>query len=137
MTRQRKAMLLAAISLACLAVGWLWDFVFPINKNLWTSSFVLFAGGWSVLALAVFYWIIDTQGYKRYAWVLAVIGMNSILIYLAQHFISFDHTSEALFGGIFNYFSESTQSVLAAIGYVVVEWLFLWFLYTKKVFLKV
>jgi predicted acyltransferase len=137
MSRQRKSVLLLAVGLACLAVGRLWGFVFPINKNLWTSSFVLFAGGWSVLALAVFYWIIDAQGWKRYAWVLAVIGMNSILIYLAQHFIDFDHTSEALFGGIFDHFAESTQSVLHAIGYVVVEWLFLWFLYKKKVFLKV
>jgi predicted acyltransferase len=135
-SRQRKSVLLVAIGLSCLAGGWLWDFVFPINKNLWTSSFVLFAGGWSVLALTAFYWVIDTLGYKRWAWVLAVIGMNSILIYLAQHFIDFEHTSHALFGGVFKYFPTSTQSVLEAIGLVVVEWLFLWFLYKKKVFLK-
>ncbi len=136
-SRQRKSALLLVGGLACLALGWLWDFVFPINKNLWTSSFVLFAGGWSVLALAVFYWIIDAQGYKRWSWVLAVIGMNSILIYLAQHLIDFDYTAEVLFGGVVKYFSESTQTVLHGVGYVVVEWLFLWFLYSKKVFLKV
>lgn len=133
--QKTKTLLLSAVS--CLAIGWTWDFVFPINKNLWTSSFVLFAGGWSVLLLAIFYWVIDVKNYSRYAWVLAVIGMNSILIYMAQHFIDFDYTSNAVFGGITKYFSEPTQEVLGAIGYVIVQWFLFYFLYKKKAFLKV
>ena len=133
--QKTKTLLLSAVS--CLAIGWTWDFVFPINKNLWTSSFVLFAGGWSVLLLAIFYWVIDVKNYSRYAWVLAVIGMNSILIYMAQHFIDFDYTSNAIFGGLTKYFSEPTQEVLGAIGYVIVQWFLFYFLYKKKAFLKV
>ena len=133
----KKVVSLLAAGAACLAVGWLWNFVLPINKNIWTSSFTLFAGGWSILLLAVFYWIIDVKNWNRYAWILAVIGMNSILIYLAQHFIDFDFTTQALFGGLLKYFSEPVQEVAAAICYVLVEWLFLYFLYQKKVFLKV
>jgi predicted acyltransferase len=120
-----------------LVLGWLLDFVFPINKNLWTSSFVLWVGGWSLLLLAVFYWVIDVQSWHRWAWVLAVIGTNSILIYVAQNFIDFSFTANALFGGFFQLFPESIQKVGHPIAYVVVEWLMLWFLYKQKVFLKV
>jgi predicted acyltransferase len=134
-TQKTKTLLLAAVG--CLALGWCWNFVFPINKNLWTSSFVLFAGGWSLALLAVFYWVIDVKSYNKYAWILAVIGMNSILIYLGSHFIDFDYSSQAVFGGITKYFSEPTQQVLGAIGYVIIQWFFFYFLYKKKVFLKV
>ena len=130
-----RTLLLAGVS--CLAVGWVWGLVFPINKNIWTSSFTLFAGGWSILLLTLFYWVIDLRGYNRWAWVGAVIGTNSILIYLAQHFIDFDFTANALFQGVLKYCSEPTQEVLQTICYVLVEWLFLYFLYKKKVFLKV
>jgi predicted acyltransferase len=135
--RQQKVLFLFVAGVVFLVLGKLWDYVFPINKNLWTSSFVLFVGGWSLVLLSVFYWIIDVQNWNRWAWVLAVIGMNSILIYMVQHFIGFEHTSEKLFVGIVKYFSEPYQKVFYAIGYVVVEWLFLYFLYKKKVFLKV
>jgi predicted acyltransferase len=136
-SRQQKVLFMFVTGIVFLVLGKLWDYVFPINKNLWTSSFVLFVGGWSLVLLAVFYWIIDVQNWNRWAWILAVIGMNSILIYMAQHFIDFGHTSERLFRGVVKYFSEPYQKVFYAIGYVVVEWLFLYFLYKKKVFLKV
>ena len=136
-SRSQKVLILFVAGVLFLVLGKLWDYVFPINKNLWTSSFVLTVGGWSLILLSVFYWVIDVQNWNRWAWVLAVIGMNSILIYMAQHFIAFDHTSERLFRGIVKYFSEPYQKVFYAIGYVIVEWLFLYFLYKKKVFLKV
>jgi predicted acyltransferase len=136
-SRTQKVLFLFVAGILFLIIGKLWDYVFPINKNLWTSSFVMTVGGWSLILLSLFYWLIDVQGWNRYAWILAVIGMNSILIYMAQHFIDFEHTSERLFRGIVKYFSEPYQKVLYAIGYVIVEWLMLWFLYKKKVFLKV
>ncbi len=136
-SRIQKVLFLFVTGILFLIIGKLWDYVFPINKNLWTSSFVMTVGGWSLILLSLFYWLIDVQGWNRYAWILAVIGMNSILIYMAQHFIDFEHTSERLFRGIVKYFSEPYQKVFYAIGYVIVEWLMLWFLYKKKVFLKV
>ncbi|WP_428653921.1 acyltransferase family protein [Runella sp.] len=136
-SRTQKVLFLFVAGIVFLIIGKLWDYVFPINKNLWTSSFVMIVGGWSLILLSIFYWIIDVQGWNRYAWILAVIGMNSILIYMAQHFIDFEHTSVRLFRGIVKYFSEPYQKVFYAIGYVIVEWLMLWFLYKKKVFLKV
>lgn len=132
----RKARRLALGGLLCLALGGLWDYAFPINKNLWTSSFVLWAGGWSFLLLAAFYALVDVLGWRRFGFAFAVIGMNSVLIYLAGKFISFGFTTNALFGGLAKALPAGQELVLA-VGFVAVEWLFLWFLQKHKVFLKV
>ena len=134
----RKAAGLALAGLALLAIGGLWSFVFPLNKNLWTSSFVLWTCGWGSLLLAFFYWMIDVRGWLRgFGAFFAVIGMNSVLIYMAGKFINFDFTARALFGGVANALPAGWGALLLAIGVLAVEWLFLWFLKEKKVFLKV
>jgi len=136
-TRQRKAVMLAAAGVACLVIGYVWGFAFPINKNLWSSSFVLFAGGWSLLLLALFYAVIDVWGYTRWAFFFVVIGMNSILIYMAGRFIDFGYTTDFFFSGILSPLSEPVQRVFWWIGLVLVQWAFLYFLYRKKTFLRV
>lgn len=133
----RKAGGLVALGLLLLALGAAWDFAFPINKNLWTSSFVLWTCGWAQLLLGLFYWIIDVRGFRRWGDFFAVIGMNSVLIYMAGRFISFSFTSQALFGGIAKLAAPGWQPVIAAAGVLAVEWLFLWFLRRHKVFLSV
>ncbi len=136
-TENQKIRTLLELGMMSLLAGCIWGLFFPINKNLWTSSFVLIVGGFSFLLLTLFYWVIDVKDWNRWAWVLAVIGMNSILIYMVQHFIDFDYSSHALFHGLTKYFSEPIQDVLQAIGYVAVEWGFLYFLYKRRLFLKV
>jgi len=81
---ERKTLGLIAAGLVCLAVGGLWSLDFPVIKRLWTSSYVLVAGGWSLLLLAAFYWTIDVCGWRRWAFVFVVIGSNAILIYLGS-----------------------------------------------------
>ena len=71
---------LVCAGVVCLAVGWAWGLVFPIIKNIWTSSFVLVAAGWSLLLLALFYAVIDVLGYRKWAFFFIVIGMNAITI---------------------------------------------------------
>jgi len=88
-SQKRKLLGLTVAGVVSLAVGLLWSLAFPIVKNIWSSSFVLFAGGWSLLLLALFYWIIDIRGYRKWAFVFTVIGANSITIYLARHFFNF------------------------------------------------
>ncbi|HXH51687.1 MAG TPA: DUF5009 domain-containing protein, partial [Terriglobia bacterium] len=88
-TPNRKTLGLVVAGLASLLVGFLWSFNFPIIKNLWTSTFVLVAGGWSLLLLALFYWIIDVKGYKRWAFFFTIIGVNAITIYLVGHLFDF------------------------------------------------
>lgn len=124
---------------ACLLgiVGLVWNLVFPINKNLWTSSFVCLVGGISMLLFAVFYYIIDVRSCRRWTLFFTVIGMNSITIYMAQRFIQFSYTSEALFGGITHLLPLAAQPLGGAIGYIAVCWGFLYFLYRQRIFLKV
>jgi heparan-alpha-glucosaminide N-acetyltransferase len=73
---------LAAAAVLCLALGWLAGFYLcPIVKRIWTPSWVLFSGGWTFAMLAAFFWVIDMQGWRRWAFPLVVVGMNSIAMY--------------------------------------------------------
>ena len=134
----RKAVGLAIAGVALLAVGGLWSFVFPLNKNLWTSSFVLWTCGWSSLLLASFYWLIDVRGWARgFGAFFAVIGMNSVLIYMSGKFLNFDFTGQALFGGLARAFPPAMASAILVSGIFAVKWLLFWFLKRQKIFLKV
>jgi len=134
----RKAAGLALAGLALLSVGGLWNFVFPLNKNLWTSSFVLWTCGWGSLLLALFYWTIDVRGWARgFGAFFAVIGMNSVLIYMSSKFLSFDFTGQALFGGLARAFPPAVASLVMVTGIFAVKWALFWFLKRQKVFLKV
>jgi predicted acyltransferase len=134
----RKAAGLALAGLALLAIGGLWSFVFPLNKNLWTSSFVLWTCGWGSLLLSFFYWTIDVRGWLRgFGAFFAVIGMNSVLIYMSFKFLNFEFTARALFGGVAAFLPPAWGALLLAVGFFAVEWALLWFLKEKKVFLRV
>jgi len=133
----KKALRLLLIGIGFLILGQLWNLVFPINKNLWTSSFVLYVGGWSLILLSLFYYIIDVRGIKRWAFFFSVIGMNSILVYMAGDFINWRYSTETLFPWLFELVGEPYNDVVFAICFVMVQWVFLYFLYRKKVFLRV
>lgn len=134
---QRKALLLAGAGVVSIIVGQIWNLDFPINKNLWTSSFVLHAGGLSLLLLSLFYYIIDVLGYKKWAFFFKVIGMNSILIYISGRFINWEYTTNSFFSWLFQLVGNPFNIVVMAICYVFIKWLFLYILYRKKVFLRV
>jgi predicted acyltransferase len=127
--------------LACgfigIAIGLIWNFVFPINKHLWSSSFIMLTSGMAFTMLATFYWIIDVKGYKRWAFFFQVIGMNSLVIYLAVRFIDFNASSKLLFEGFYKYAPEKWHEVFNALGGFVIVWFFLYFLYRHKIFVKV
>ena len=133
----RKVGIMLCASLLLLVIGYLWGMVFPINKNLWTSSFALFAAGWSLLLFAMFYLVIDVVGLKGWSFFFRVIGMNSITIYLLQQFVDFHKPVQTVFGGLISLFPEQYYSSLYWCCYVLVCWLLLYFLYRKGVFLKV
>jgi predicted acyltransferase len=127
---------LVVAGLICLAVGWTWGIVFPIIKNIWTSSFVLFAAGWSLLLLALFYAVIDVWRFRKWAFVFTVIGMNAITIYFMRYWVDFDEIAAFFLGGTARLCGDFGPVLLAA-GVLVIEWLWLWFLYRHKVFLRV
>lgn len=133
----RKVGIMLCASLLLLVIGYLWGMVFPINKNLWTSSFALFAAGWSLLLFAMFYLVIDVVGLKGWSFFFRVIGMNSITIYLLQQFFDFHKPVQTVFGGFISLFPEQYYPSLYWCCYLLVCWLLLYFLYRKGVFLKV
>ncbi|HEX8041122.1 MAG TPA: DUF5009 domain-containing protein [Chryseosolibacter sp.] len=137
MAMGRKALYLLVAGVISLILAQLWNLAFPINKNLWTSSFVLHAGGISLILLSIFYYVIDVKGYRKWAFFFAVIGMNSILIYMSGRFINWGYTNKAVFGWLGDLIGDPYNIVMMAICYVMVKWTFLYFLYKKRVFLRV
>ncbi|QEC67088.1 DUF5009 domain-containing protein [Panacibacter ginsenosidivorans] len=133
----KKALYMAITGIIFIALAHLWDLDFPINKNLWSSSFVLNVGGYSLILLALFYYIIDVRGYKKWAFFFKIIGMNSILIYMSGQFINWEYTTNALFQWLGQLIGDPFNIVVMAICYVMVKWVFLYFMYQKKVFLRV
>jgi len=134
----QKAYILTIAGLLCIGLGELWDLSFPINKRLWSSSFVLFVGGFSLLFLAIFYFIIDARGIKKWAQPFVWIGTNSILIYLcAEVLVNFTYTATVLFGGLVNQAPVIWQPVWHAVSITVVQLVVLYWLYKKKIFFKI
>ena len=133
----RTCLWLAAAGAGLIALAWAWHYVFPINKNLWTSSFVCLTGGISLLLFSLFHYCIDLRGWCKGTLFFSVIGLNSITIYLAQQFIDFRFTARAIFGGAAGCLPEAWQGVALAAGYVAVCWAFLYFLHRNRIYLKV
>ena len=132
----RKTAGLAAAGLVSLIAGYVWGQSFPIIETIWTSSFVLFAVGWSLLLLTLFYWVIDVKGCKKLAFFFIVIGMNPILIYFIQKFVNFNGIANFFVLGVAKYTGMFRVPVLA-FGAVMARWVFLYFLYRHKIFFKV
>lgn len=128
---------MSGIGVFLIFIAFAWDVVFPINKNLWTGSFVCITGGISLLLFALFHYVIDICNWRLGTNFFRVIGLNSITIYLAQQFIDFRFTAEAIFGGTTAFFPQEWSYVIISFGYVMVCWSFLWFLHLKRIYLKV
>jgi predicted acyltransferase len=137
LSQNAKTLRLAIAGVIFLIVAQIWNFDFPINKNLWSSSFVMHVGGLSLLLMALFYYVIDVLGYQKWAFFFKVIGMNSILIYISGHFIKWNYTNEGFFKWLGQLAGEPYGAVLMAITFVLVKWVFLYYLYQKKTFLRV
>lgn len=133
---QKSAMLLGGGLLFLLIAG-VWNIDFPINKNLWSSSFVLFAGGLSLVLLSLFYYLIDVCGYRSWAFFFIVIGMNSILIYISGVFIDWEYSTLAVFNWVLQLSGERYIPLLYALVLVLTKFLLLYVLYRKKIFLRV
>jgi heparan-alpha-glucosaminide N-acetyltransferase len=138
----RKARWLAAAGAIGLASGWLIGAlgICPVVKRIWTPSWVLFSGGWCFLLLAGFYLLVDLWGSRRWAFPLVVVGMNSIAAYLIAHlWESFIH--DALprhFGrGWYTFAGHAYEPLVYGAGVLLVEWLVLWWMYRRKIFLRI
>ncbi|MCK4645353.1 MAG: DUF5009 domain-containing protein [Candidatus Aminicenantes bacterium] len=131
-----KVAWLSGAGSGCLLVGWIWGFVFPIIKHLWTSSFVLFSGGVCLLLLALFYMVIDVKGWQKWAFGFKVIGLNAILVYMATRLFDFRLIGDVFVGGLLRWIGPWENFVRGLAGFAVI-WLILFWMYRKRTFIKI
>src|SRR5256884_5771306 len=99
---RRKVLYLMVGGLAAVLLGHLWGLQFPVIKKIWTSSYVLVAGGYSALLVGFFYLVVDVWKYQKWCQPFLWIGVNLITVYLANNIINFDRLGVALAGGDVN-----------------------------------
>lgn len=136
----RKLRMLLAAGVALLVLGYGGGQFSPIIKKLWTPTYVLVAGGWSLLLLGLFFWVIDIRGWQRWARPFVWIGMNPITLYLLVHVMSFDDIASKLVGGPVASSLDARIPGLGGVGISVVGiglcLALARFLYLKKLFLR-
>ncbi|WP_114748830.1 acyltransferase family protein [Pleomorphovibrio marinus] len=133
----KKIQYLSLAGVLLIGVGLVWNLHFPINKHLWSSSFIALTAGMAFLFVMMFYVIIDVWKYRKWAFFFQVIGLNSLTIYFAYSFINFRYTSAKLFSGIYQPLPEDWHRVVEAFGALMLVWVFLYILYRLKIFVKV
>ena len=136
-SKWQKGLGLLGLGIALVVLGEAWGLVFPIIKNLWTGSFVFLTAGISLIMLSVFYFVIDVLGFKRWAFFFIVFGMNSITIYMLHRLINFGQPTDLLFDGLVHQLDPSMQHLVYFLCYLFVEFLVLWVMYRRKIFLKI
>jgi predicted acyltransferase len=135
-----RALMLAGIALTLSGLILQWLHISPIVKRIWTSAYTLYSGGLILLILAFLYGIIELKGWKKWAFPLFVIGANSIAIYVMswtiERFISaalvrhFGQAPFLIFGAPF-------EPVLRGAAILLVFWLILYWMYRRKIFLRI
>jgi predicted acyltransferase len=142
---------LSIVGLAFLVIGKLWDFVFPINKALWTSSYVVYTGGWALLVLALCYQLIEVRGLKRWGFPLEVMGLNAIFLFVGSGLLGrllmktpIGNGTDAISVKTWiyqNWFSgwagDLNGSLLFAIANIILWWVILYGMYRRRWFLKI
>ena len=151
-TRIEKVVGMFVAGAVCVALGWMWNKFFPINKPLWTSSYVFFTAGLGLQLLALCYWVIDIKGYRRWAWPFEVFGVNALALFVGSALMvklmglirvpRGDGTQISSQGWIFrNLFLTWASPINASLSYAIafiLLWLFLmWLLYRKRIYIKV
>jgi predicted acyltransferase len=145
----RKALTLAIAGASSILLGLIWNPWFPINKKLWTSSYVLYAAGWSLLILAVFWFFAQVRNYRRGTWILLVFGTNAITAYVISEVMAdcLDNVRVGPHSNVLRWTAAHIAAVMPgwpALGslaysllYVLVCWLLVLPLYRKKIFIKI
>ncbi|MDD4872104.1 MAG: DUF5009 domain-containing protein [Kiritimatiellae bacterium] len=136
-----KVLGLCTAGVVSVILGFVWGLQFPVVKKIWSSSFVLVAGGYSAILLGLFYYIVDIRKKQHWCLPFVWIGMNPITIYLAHNIISFPTLAARLAGGDLQRFldvhiAKGSGSLLIAIVEVALTFLLVRFLYVRKIFIR-
>lgn len=143
-TDNQKILWLLGAGAASVALGFWWGREFPVIKKIWTSSYVLVAGGYSALLLGTFYWIVDVKKWRAWCQPFVWIGMNPLTLYLVSNFmggLGFEKLARRLAGGpVKNFFDAHVAAgfgdlMIAATAVALFLW-FAYFLHQKKIFIR-
>lgn len=147
-----KATGILGVGALLIALACIWDLSFPINKKIWTSSYVLYTSGVALLFLGVIYWIADILGYQRWTKPLTIYGMNALFVYMLSvivaklmytiKWLTVDGSVQTLGGWIYkNMFLTWLSDYNASLGYAIMHvlffWLIAWVMYKRKIFIRV
>ena len=139
---QKKVFYLLVAGALALAAGWGWSVQFPVIKKIWTSSFVLVAGGYSAVLLAAFYQIVEIWELRGWCRPFMWMGMNSITIYLTKNILGgFGSLANRFVGGDIKTFFDThwapgAGALMTAIVGLILAFAFVRFLYNRKIFLR-
>ncbi|WP_372946171.1 acyltransferase family protein, partial [Muriicola sp.] len=146
--RPRKEVIMLMLGIFMVVMGYLWDTVFPINKALWSSSFVLVTAGWANIFLALIYYLTDVKGFQ-FGSIFKYTGANAITIYFLSSFItklfySIEVADEMslhgwLYANIYvqSFLSGEMSSLLYGLTVTGFYLLLAWYMYRRKIFIKV
>jgi predicted acyltransferase len=152
LTREEKTAWMFVAGNFLLLLGAILDMWLPINKGLWTSSYVIFMAGWANVCLAMFYWLIDVKGYKAWSTPFVIYGMNAITVFVLSgliaksmglvRWVAEDGQKMSLWSYIYQTVyvplaSPMNSSLLFAISFISMMFLVVWFMWKKRWFLKV
>jgi len=134
-----RGLVIAGIGLVLLGLICQWAGICPIVKRIWTSSYTLYSGGLVILMLAGFYALIDWKGWRRWAFPLVVIGMNSIAIYVMSWTMGtfFHKALERHLGGLLNAVGLTFLPLVQGAGVLLIFWSILYWMYRRKIFLRI
>jgi predicted acyltransferase len=132
---QRRLLCLTLVGAACATLGWLWSYSLPLNRHIWTSSMILWTGGWGFLLLALFNGMIDIGWRRRWAFPFVVVGSNALLAYFLQPF--FYLATRSFWTQLLSEDFPADRADLLACGTeVVLLWVVLWWLFRQRLFLR-
>jgi len=134
-----RGLVVAGIGLALLGLICQWAGICPIVKRIWTSSYTLYSGGLVILMLAGFYALVDWKGWRRWAFPLIVIGMNSIAIYVMSWTMGlfFYNALERHLGRLLGFVGPTFQPLVQGFGVLLIFWTILFWMYRRKLFLRI
>ncbi len=134
-SKETKVKIIGVAGLLCLALGYALSPVVPVIMKLWTTSYGLVSAGWACLMFLLFYWFIDVRGYRKWAFPFVVIGMNAVFIYMFTSLIPLGQGVDIFTKGIVGGLAEAGP-LFRALAVLIVEWLMLFWMYKRKIFLR-
>jgi predicted acyltransferase len=129
-----KMKIIGLVGLSGVVLGWALNPVIPIVMKMWTTSYGLASTGWACLMFLFFYWLTDVRGHKKLAFPFVVIGTNAVAIYMSESIVPWSRTISIFTTGLAGVFGSFTP-LLQGIAVLTVEWLILYWMYKRRIFL--